>query len=780
MPNILHQGIFKKQIAILGILILVSFSIWSQDKKPKVALVLSGGGAKGVAHIPVLQKLDSLGIVPDIVIGTSMGSVIGGLYAIGYSGDSIAQITFKADWANILGGFVSLQEVGVEEKSEFGRYLINLDIINGKPKVKSSILKDQNLREFLSSLLYPVYDIQNFDDFPIPFRSVTTDLVNGNEVVLSEGSIGLAIRASMSIPSIFEPVRYKGTLLVDGGVVNNFPVDVAKRLGADIIIGSDVGSGLQPIEKLDNVATILFQTSMLTSNLKNPSNRALCDILIDHSKNLTYATKDFVKSKEKYDEGLIATNENLQKLSELANQLKRYSQRTHELKKIPDEIVFDDFEYYDISPQNLSLVKARMDLEPYKKYGFIDIKKAIDRAMGTELFEQIIYEVKFINNQVILKLTGYEKAQKQFNGALHYDSFQGVGLIVNFTGRNIISNASRVLVGLDIAEQPKFRLQYQQNFGSSRTWWWRTEIFGEKALQKYFFNGNNGDKLKNNYFRSNLQFNRDLNPLISFVGFDLDYHFTGVKPQLDPRINNNVYDLRHYSFNNFEISAYYIHNSLNSVFYPINGTYLETRISRSLYNKVTAEFVENSNNNVSGNINGFTKINFDYEKRVLLKKGVSLITKAASGLTLIDSDNNNTLSFTENGQGAFYTLGGNLTSPRRDSYILNGLSDGELLTTQFIRLNLGLQINIWRNVYITPYANMASVGFEDTNEFFKNILSSNNNWNETAATSMLFSAGSTLSYNSILGPVNFDIAYVNSIDKLNLFFSVGLHFNIPK
>ena len=108
----------------------MSFSIWSQDKKPKVALVLSGGGAKGVAHIPVLQKLDSLGIVPDIVIGTSMGSVIGGLYAIGYSGDSIAQITFKADWANILGGFVSLQEVGVEEKSEFGRYLINLDIIN--------------------------------------------------------------------------------------------------------------------------------------------------------------------------------------------------------------------------------------------------------------------------------------------------------------------------------------------------------------------------------------------------------------------------------------------------------------------------------------------------------------------------------------------------------------------------------------------------------------------------------------------------------------------------
>ena len=133
----------KNIIIVILLLTIAKTNVFGQnklEKEPKVGLVLSGGGAKGVAHIPVLQKLDSLGIVPDIVIGTSMGSVIGGLYAIGYSGDSIAQITFKADWANILGGFVSLQEVGVEEKSEFGRYLINLDIINGLREANRRLL----------------------------------------------------------------------------------------------------------------------------------------------------------------------------------------------------------------------------------------------------------------------------------------------------------------------------------------------------------------------------------------------------------------------------------------------------------------------------------------------------------------------------------------------------------------------------------------------------------------------------------------------------------------
>jgi NTE family protein len=122
------------------------------QKNPKIAIVLSGGGAKGIAHIPLLQKLDSLNIVPDLVVGTSMGSLVGGFYAMGYSGDSIASITKNANWDKLLGGKTSLRDVSVEEKSEFGRYLVDFDIKKGKIKTKMSILNDQHLREFFYGL----------------------------------------------------------------------------------------------------------------------------------------------------------------------------------------------------------------------------------------------------------------------------------------------------------------------------------------------------------------------------------------------------------------------------------------------------------------------------------------------------------------------------------------------------------------------------------------------------------------------------------------------------
>jgi NTE family protein len=469
-----------------------------------------------------------------------MGSVVGGLYAAGYSGDSIARITRNAEWDKLIGGGISLRDVSIEEKSEFGRYLVNLDIIDGKPKVKSALLKDQNLREFLSSLLYPVYKIDNFDNLPIPFRAMATDLVEGKEVVISEGSLGLAIRASMSIPSVFEPVKYKSTLLVDGGVMNNFPTDVAKRLGADIIIGSDVGGGLEPIEKLDNIATILFQTSMLTSNVKNPENRALCDILINHDPNLTYSTQDFNDANEIYEQGKTATNGSLSELEELAIGLKQFTQRKHELPNTKDEFFFDNIEYLNISPANLSLIKARMGIKPGVAYKTNDLIEAINRAMGSELFDQITYRVKSAENRPVLVLTGFEKSPNQISVALHYDVNQGVGLAVNYTGRNVLGYSSRLLIGLDIAEQPKFRVQYQQNVWDSKTWWWRTQAYGQKSRQRFYSFGDKGDELKNTYFKSNIQFNKDLNSLYNYVGVDLNYEYTKIKPEVNPSVDNNT------------------------------------------------------------------------------------------------------------------------------------------------------------------------------------------------------------------------------------------------
>ncbi|WP_282124106.1 patatin-like phospholipase family protein [Algibacter mikhailovii] len=769
----------KRKLAVLGFLISIFISSAQQDKKPKVALVLSGGGAKGVAHIPVLQKLDSLGIVPDLVVGTSMGSVIGGLYAAGYSGDEIEALTMKVNWDDVLGGTISLRDVGVEEKSEFNRYLVNLDVIEGKPRVKPALLKDQNLRELLSSLLYPVYDVHDFDKLPIPFRSVTTDLVNGKEVVIKDGSLSLAIRASMSIPSVFEPVPYKGTLLVDGGVLNNFPTDVAKELGADIIIGSDVGGGMQPIDKLNEITTILFQTSMMTSNLKNPENQKRCNILIDHYSNLTYSTQDFVKSPEIYQQGLIASQEKLSDLVALAETLKAFPKKPHELPKIEDAFIFHEIEYRDVSPENMSLLKARMNIKPNTYYTSKELAQSIDRAMGTEIFNQITYGAVVQGDRIKLVLTCFEKAKNQINGALHYDTRQGVGLIANYTGRNILGYSSRLLIGMDIAEQPKFRIEYQQNIGETKKWWWRGQIYGQKSKQSYYVYGNIGEELKSSFLKSNIQFNRDFNPLLQYFGVDINYEHNKTKPKLDPSVNNNIYDLRRYTSDNLEIGVHYAHNGMEKVFFPQKGTRFKGRISRSVIHHINVQYDEAINDNEAGSTNGFTKVSFEFEKRLPFKNMFSFIINAATGLTFIDKELSSKISFVENGKGAQYTLGGNLPVNRRDSYAFSGLGDSELIVTQFIKTHLGLQINAARNIYITPYASLASVGFDKIDSFFNGMGNADSKWIDTVDTSFLFSAGSTFSYHSILGPVNFDIAYVNHVSTIPLFFSVGLNLNIP-
>ena len=767
----------KKIIFILFLSFFLTHSIFAQNKKPKVALVLSGGGAKGIAHIPTLQLLDSLGIVPDLIIGTSMGSVVGGFYAMGYSGDSIANITRNIDWDKLLVGTTLLDHVSVEEKSEYEKYMIHFDWINGKPKLNSSILNDQNLRELLSSYAYPVYKIQDFDKLPIPFRSMATDIVNGKEVVIENGSITTAMRASMSIPSIFKPVPYKNTLLVDGGVLNNFPTDVAKSMGADIIIGSDVGGGMVPKEELDGLMTVLFQTSMLKSLLKSDANRSRCDILIDHMPNLTYSTGDFGKSNAIYEQGKVATYQNMDVLVGLAKKLKKYKQRPHNLPIVSQEIEIDSFIYKNISDSNLELVRTRADLVSKKKYTVEDLIKGIDRAMGTQIFDQITLSSNFEGDKLRLQIEGHEKSRHQIKASLHYDNNRGAGLFVNYTGRNIIGKASRFLVSIDIAEQRGYRVQYQNNFGNQKEWWLRTEILGQNLEQNFYFLGEISDDIDYNYNQFDNQINRNINSLYSYFGLGLNYEITKIKPKNNPDIIDNVFMLEKYRLKNFEFYTHYMYNNMNQVYFPTKGLIIRAKISRSLSQELDIEFLDSSIPNVNGATNGFTKLNLSFEKRFEIHKSVIGILGVSSGFIFEDKLKSHENSIFVYGYGALYSLGGNIERPRKEDFIFPGLNEGELIVSQFMMINLGLQIKPFNKIFLTPHVHVASVGFNGFNDFIENAFSPKGNWIETLETSNLISTGITASYNSFLGPINLDLSWVNRTNKVRFFVSVGLHFN---
>ncbi|MBW4359479.1 patatin-like phospholipase family protein [Flavobacterium sp. NAS39] len=751
---------------------------FAQEKKPKVILVLSGGGAKGVAHIPLLQALDSLHIVPDVVIGNSMGSIMGGLYSMGYSGDSIAKLTKNIDWDKLLGGSMSLKDVGVEEKSEFQRYLAGIGIKDGKPTNMTSILNDQNLREYLSELTFPVYNVKDFDKLSIPFKAMATDVVNGKEVILDKGSLAFAMRASMSLPAVFKPMPYEGTLLVDGGVMNNFPTDVAKQLGADIIIGSDVGGGMEPVEKLDSFVTILMQTSMFPSNIKNPENRKNCTILVDHLPNLRFSTGDFNKSNEIYKDGKIATVQNLPALAELAKKLQGFQQRTHELPKMANDFFVDTIVYKGISKENIPLVLARTNIKPKAQYTTKDLIKGINRAMGTNLFHQITYNYFITNeNKIGLTLNGFEYSKNLVNASLHYDTYRGVGLILNYTGRNILAPSSRLIITADIAEQPKGRVNFQKSFGKNKDWWWSSELYGAFLKQELFIDGKSADNMLYNAFEFNNQANRNLNSLKSFIGIGLDYHYTEVKPKNDPYLNPNVLLLKNYNFQDAEVNAHYSYNDMDKVFFATTGTIIRANVNRSLFSNANASFTDPNLTNYSGQTNGFTKLGFGIEKRMLLQKKITCMIGFDANFIFEDKLQNNDVSFSEYGYAAKYFLGGILPSSGNNRFSFPGLHEDEVNVSQFMGVRLGAQINPLGKIYITPHFNMASVGFKNFNEYIDDAFSPKGNWDKSTQTSLLLSGGAALSYQSILGPIHFDTSWINNIDKMRLFFSVGFSFN---
>jgi len=756
---------------------VVSTHVFAQDKKPKVALVLSGGGAKGIAHIPVLQALDSLGIVPDLIIGTSMGSVVGGLYAMGYSGDSIANIANNTNWDNLLTGDIPLNKVSTEEKSEFKKYLIKMDVVNWSPKLNPSLLRDQNLREFLSLLTFPVYNINNFDDLSIPFRAMTTDIVNGKEVILGKGSLSLAMRASMSVPSVFQPVVYKNTLLVDGGILNNFPTDVAKHMGADIIIGSTVGGGMLPKNKLDNMSALLVQSSMLSSNLKVEKNKEICDILIDHVPYLEYSTGDFNKSKEIFKEGEIATNNNLSGLVKLSKTLKKYKQRVHKVPDAKNKILLDTIIFKNISIGNYEVAKERTNIEPDKEYSAKELVAGVNRAIGTRMFSKITYESFIENNQLGLQLNFFEYSKNQLKGSLHYDTYRGGGIVVNYTGRNILGKSSRVLITLDIAEQSRARLQYQKIFGKHKNWWFQSEAIGELLIQEVFEDGIKIENIKQNYFQFNNQINKNINSLYSYVGVGIDYELTNLRPKFDPDLVGNFFGLKKYNFNTIEINANYTYNSLNKVFFSTKGTYFKGSVSRSIHNTIYIEPINENSPSIDGFTNSFSKLNLSFEKRVGFTKKIIGILKGTTNFIYEDTLKSNEVSFDEYGYAGKYSLGGYIPNNRSRSYLFAGLHEDELTVNQFMKLTLALQLNPINKIYVVPHFNIASVGFTNFDNYIDDAFFPKGDWEDKMETSLLMSAGATFSYNSLLGPVNFDISYINGVDKLRLYFSLGFLFN---
>jgi len=456
----------NKAVAFLSVCmvwLVCTPQVFSQngDHRPKIGLVLSGGGAKGLAHIGAIKVLEEAGIKPDYIAGTSMGSIVGALYAIGYSPGQIEAIARSINWNELLNDEVLRRNISIEEKDEDGKYVAQFRIRNGKVVLPRGLINGYKISLLLSTLTWSVHTINNFNRFPIPFRCIATDIETIEPVVLTEGFLPDALRASMAIPSIFTPVELNGRLLVDGGVVRNLPAQDVKEMGADIIIGIDVTADLKKKDEINSAFEILDQASTYPIAISNARQRKLCDILISPEvKN--YTSFSFSATDTLIRLGEAAARKQWDKLVQLADSLRKWPEK----KTIPaNPRQFTAILVRNIDVEGLQKVSNHV---VYGNLGFHEgdsvtlhiLRQGIERIYGTQFFQNVTYMIlpDSSGNRLVIRVKEQEFNFVKFS--FNYNNDFKTAVLLNATYRNVLGEGSRMLGDLRLSENPSIKIHY--------------------------------------------------------------------------------------------------------------------------------------------------------------------------------------------------------------------------------------------------------------------------------------------------------------------------------
>lgn len=448
-----------QKLLVLILLLCCSFYLQPQDvKRPKVALVLSGGGAKGFAHLGVLKVLEEEKIPIDIIVGTSIGSIVGGLYAIGYSADDIIDLAKKSNWPELLSDYLPRRELDQISKTEQQRYVINLPVAENKfPTLPSGMVNGQNVLNLFCGLTANLPENADFTKFPIPFACVGTDLATGREVVMTEGFLPTAIFSSMSIPGVFAPGKHNVYLLTDGGLANNFPTDVAKRMGADIIIGVDLRKDLYPADEIGSLDKLTSQIINFYSLEKDSINKCLCDIII--RPDITgYNTSSF--NRQALDTLMVRGRNSalmvIDQIRELRenNQLSPRSKTNSLIETQKWKITGIRFSgNYSMSDKLLtSMINKTFPGE----YNYENIKQSINSLYGMGVFKRVYFKLDDDTNGKILHFFIEEGKAWNLNVGMRLNTRSGISVVLNSTRKDYTKTFGLLSFTADISANPGF------------------------------------------------------------------------------------------------------------------------------------------------------------------------------------------------------------------------------------------------------------------------------------------------------------------------------------
>lgn len=530
---------------LILLLVFQIFFLHSQVKKglvipknPRIGLSLAGGGAKGFSHVGVLKVLDSLGVKVDYIAGTSMGAIVGGLYASGYSGKEIEKIVMDTDFYSLITDPKATRQETTFFNKSVDKYLLTIPLKNGKISLPSSISTGQKNVYLLKELFKNVSNIDDFSKLPIPFMCVATNLESGNMQIFEKGDLVQSIMASSAFPSLMDPVKIGDSIYIDGAMTVNYPSKPLKDKGIDIVIGVDLNQDLSKREDLGNIISILNQ--VIDFGIKKDTRRQYKFTDINIKPNLTGMTATSYDEKKKildsgYAEGI--------KYSKILDELPKrpFDRLRQHINPIYSNVYKIDsvaIEGGRIYGKNYVLGKMGLRLPSLQTYG--SINKKIDKLVATNNYKFINYDIISENDVNYLKLYVTEDNSRHFlKFGLHYDEIFKTGLLVNYSAKRLLFRNSNLSLDVVVGDKPRYYLNYFidngyipgfgiyssgmsfdlkdiNNYEVDQWMWLRNEAYIQSIWRDKFAVGTG---ISHDYFEAeangtNKRYNRFLNPYV--------------------------------------------------------------------------------------------------------------------------------------------------------------------------------------------------------------------------------------------------------------------------
>lgn len=438
---------------------LFGFAQEPLPENPKIGLVLSGGGAKGLAHIGVLKVIDSLGIRIDYIGGSSMGAVVGGLYATGYSGQQLDSIFRDIDFDVLLGDKVPRPSKTFQERKNAEKYAASLPLNDFKLQLPSSISRGQNVFNLLTKLTKDEWDINDFSKLSIPFYCIATNMETGEAIVLDKGNLAEAMSISSILPTLFQPIEKDGILLMDGGIANNYPVEILKAKNLDYIIGVNVQEDLLTKDEIKSVSEILSQINSFRSSEAMKAKKEMTDLFIEPNVE-GYNVISFNKGTEIIEKGKKAVTPFLNELKRLMTS-QNFTKKNKKVNDI-DTLKINGIDILGNEKYTYSYVLGKLRFRRGETLSFEDFNNGVNNLLATNNFDSFRYKFLSSENQEYDFVgTVRETANTSFlKLGVHYDQVLKSSVLLNFTKKQLLLKNDVLSLDFILGDNSRFNFDY--------------------------------------------------------------------------------------------------------------------------------------------------------------------------------------------------------------------------------------------------------------------------------------------------------------------------------